>query len=134
MVVIEQVVKIWCTVLAQQKMPTLLSLGYIPENLWSGKIKNFVLDFTELKQLYLGWMSIKTEFEWEIDNIDYKIESSFLIKQVSLGHKERMFQDIQRSTFGFGRITKNCMGYHFRKLLTLTIQLFQVNYSLLLKI
>lgn len=105
--------ELWASVLAQQKMPTLLRLGYIPENLWSGKIKNFVFDVTKLKEPYLDWLSVTTDFEWEIDNVVYKIDSKFTIKKSSLGNKERMFHDIHRETFRFWRNERKLNEFTF---------------------
>lgn len=94
--IIERVDEILSNVLAQEKMPTLLRLGYIPENLWNGKIRNILVEVTDSSD----YVRVNAKFEWEIDGMNYQFKNSLPLSSLSkAATKQSLLYELQNNTY-----------------------------------
>lgn len=80
----EKTNELWANVIAQEKMPTLLKLGFVPENIWNGKIRNIVVEMHHSTRSSEN-VTISTKFEWEVDQVSYEIKMALPHYKVSKG-------------------------------------------------
>lgn len=98
---VEKANELWAGVLAQEKLTTLLRLGYIPENLWSGNIRNIRNNETN-RASFVDYVIYNAEFEWEIDHVCYVVKMTFpLFKLTKMTTKKDLFYEIQDAHFMF---------------------------------
>lgn len=96
---VEKTNEFWTDVLAQEKMPALMRLGYVPENLWNSKIRTACVAESD------GWVECayvqyKAEFVWEIDHICYTFETKIPLHYLTgMPTKKELFNKIQDTLF-----------------------------------
>lgn len=82
--VVETIDEIWNEVLAGEKLPTLMLLGFSPEGVWESKITNFVLTVEKEDIDEKPFLSFVSNFDWVINRKSFHVQTNITISKMRL--------------------------------------------------
>lgn len=112
---VKKIDEVWSEVLATEKMPTLMLLGFIPESIWSSDITNFNITMEYEDRDDVDLFALCSKFDWVVDGESFAVETEIVINKGNEIKKD-YFQFLSRE-FVFYQNGREMDGWDFVKIL-----------------
>lgn len=111
---LKKVNEMWSEVLAEEKLPTLMLLEFMPENIWCSEITNFNLTMENEDRDDMKVFAFGSKFYWVLNGEPFRVDASIVINKANELKKDN-FQFFSRQ-YNFYRNGKKVDGHDFAKI------------------